>query len=62
MELNAPKHKSRSLRTAKSILRTARNVLAVLGVCFVYLLVTGYEQYQDRLAAGDMTCSLTRCI
>lgn len=61
MDLNAAKREGRTLRTTKSMLRFARNVLAVLGVCFVYLLVTGYMQYEDRLASGDVTCSLTHC-
>lgn len=61
MALNVSGRANRTIRTAKSALRFARNVLAVLGVCFVYLLVTGYMQYEDRLAAGDVTCSLTHC-
>lgn len=53
---------SRATRAAKSIFRIVRNVLAVLGIVFVYLLVLGVQQYQDRLDAGDTSCSLTRCL
>jgi len=42
-------------------LRIARNVLAVLGVIFVYLLYTGWQQYEDRVDVGDASCSLTHC-
>jgi len=52
----------RGARAVKSAFRLVRNVLAVLGVLFVYLLVTGYEQYQDRAAAGDTSCSFTHCV
>ena len=62
MELNTSNRKRRSLRTAKSAFRIVRNLLAVLGVCFLYLLVVGVMQYQDRLAAGDASCSLTHCV
>lgn len=53
--------KKRPANMIRSAFRIVRNVLAVLGMCFVYLLVTGYMQYEDRLAAGDVTCSLTHC-
>lgn len=53
--------RSRSVKTARSAFRVARNFLAVLGVMFVYLLYTGWQQYEDRVAAGDTSCSLTRC-
>jgi hypothetical protein len=52
----------RGARAVKSAFKIARNVLAVLGLCFVYLLVMGYMQYQDRAAAGDTSCSLTHCV
>jgi hypothetical protein len=55
----APK---RATRVAMTFFRFTRNLLAVCGVLFVYLLYTGYQQYQDRLANGDITCGLTRCI
>lgn len=51
----------RGARAVKAAFRIARNTLAVLGVFFVYLLVVGYTQYQDRMAAGDVSCSFTRC-
>jgi hypothetical protein len=54
--------KKRLAIVGRSVFRTTRNILAVLGVCFVYLLLTGYEQYQDRVAAGDTTCTLTHCV
>ncbi|WP_321904428.1 hypothetical protein [Paraburkholderia tropica] len=53
---------ARGARALVRTLRIARNVLAVLGVVFVYLLYTGWQQYEDRLAAGDTSCSLTRCL
>ncbi|KFX64233.1 hypothetical protein KBK24_0121570 [Burkholderia sp. K24] len=52
----------RGARAVKSAFRILRNVLAILGACFVYLLVVGYMQYQDRAAAGDSSCSFTRCL
>lgn len=52
----------RGARAVKSAFRIARNILAILGLCFVYLLAVGYEQYQDRVAAGDTSCTLTRCL
>jgi hypothetical protein len=52
----------RGARAVKSAFRLVRNILAILGVCFVYLLYTGYMQYQDREAAGDSSCSFTRCL
>ncbi|POR52791.1 hypothetical protein B0G62_10488 [Paraburkholderia eburnea] len=53
---------ARGARAIRWTLRAARNVFAVLGVVFVYLLVLGYQQYTDRLAAGDTSCALTRCL
>ncbi|MBN3811677.1 hypothetical protein [Paraburkholderia sp. Ac-20347] len=53
---------ARGARALVLTLRVARNVLAVLGVIFVYLLYTGWQQYEDRVAAGDTSCSLTRCL
>ncbi|WP_454825362.1 hypothetical protein [Paraburkholderia xenovorans] len=52
----------RGARAVKSAFRIVRNILAVLGVLFVYLLALGYMQYQDREAAGDSSCSFTRCL
>ncbi|MFP3187072.1 MAG: hypothetical protein RXR52_42085 [Paraburkholderia sp.] len=52
----------RGARAVKSAFRIIRNTLAILGLLFVYLLVTGYMQYQDRVAAGDTSCSLTHCV
>jgi hypothetical protein len=49
-------------RTAKAVFRMTRNILAILGVCFIYLFVMGVMQYQDRVAAGDTTCTLTHCV
>lgn len=53
--------KNRPAKLVRSVFRITRNVLAVLGVCFVYLLITGVMQYEDRVAAGDTTCTLTHC-
>lgn len=52
----------RGVRALKSTLRAVRNVLAILGFCFVYLLVIGFMQYQDRAAAGDVNCTFTHCL
>ena len=61
-KMNTLKSPNRVFRTAKAVFRMTRNILAILGVCFVYLFVTGVMQYQDRLAAGDTTCTLTHCV
>jgi hypothetical protein len=53
--------KKRPANMVRSVFRITRNILAVLGVCFVYLLVMGYSQYEDRVAAGDVACTLTHC-
>lgn len=52
----------RSVRALKSTLRAVRNVLAILGLCFAYLLFVGFMQYQDRAAAGDVACTFTHCL
>lgn len=54
--------KNRPAGIAKRAFRVIRNGLAVLGVCFVYLLVLGYMQYVDREASRDMSCSYARCM
>jgi hypothetical protein len=53
--------KKRPEKVIRSVFRITRNLLAILGMCFVYLLVLGYTQYQDRVAAGDVSCTLTHC-
>ncbi|MBN3851966.1 hypothetical protein G3N59_01110 [Paraburkholderia sp. Ac-20340] len=53
---------ARGVRALLWTIRAARNVFAILGVVFVYLLLLGYQQYTDRLAAGDTSCALTRCL
>lgn len=52
----------RSVRALKSTLRIVRNMLAILGLCFAYLLWIGFMQYQDRAAAGDVACTFTHCL
>jgi hypothetical protein len=52
----------RGVRALKSTLRAVRNVLAILGLCFAFLLYVGYMQYLDRAAAGDVGCTFTRCL
>ncbi|CAG9256137.1 hypothetical protein [Paraburkholderia caribensis] len=49
----------RGARAVKSALRFARNVLALLGVFFVYLLYHGYSAYEADMAA---TAVDTACI
>ncbi|CAB3783121.1 hypothetical protein LMG28688_01583 [Paraburkholderia caffeinitolerans] len=53
---------ARGIRVLVRTLRVVRNVLAALGVFFAYLLYTGWQQYQDRVDAGDTSCTLTRCL
>ncbi|WP_269501070.1 hypothetical protein [Burkholderia sp. IMCC1007] len=53
---------SRAHRLARKAFRITRNVLAVLGVCFVYLLVLGYFQYQDQAAQYEVQCAVSRCM
>jgi hypothetical protein len=50
------------VRYAKRALRMIRNLLAILGLCFAYLLFVGFMQYQDRAAAGDVACTFTHCM
>lgn len=59
---NAATRGERGVRTLIRVLRIGRNVLAILGLVFVYLLYVGFQQYEDRVAAGDTSCSLTRCM
>ncbi|MBR8084603.1 hypothetical protein C6V04_04885 [Burkholderia multivorans] len=56
------KRDTRGLRIARRLFRVFRNVLAVLGVFFVYLLVLGYFQYQDQAAQTEVQCAVSRCM
>ncbi|HDR9756485.1 TPA: hypothetical protein ACK3Q6_001638 [Burkholderia cepacia] len=56
------KHDSRGRRMARTAFRIGRNVLAILGVCFVYLLILGYFQYQDQAAQYEVQCAVSRCM
>ena len=56
------KRDSRVHRLARKTFSIARNVLAVLGVCFVYLIVLGYFQYQDQAAQYEVQCAVSRCM
>ncbi|WP_131753563.1 hypothetical protein [Burkholderia vietnamiensis] len=49
-------------RFARITFRVARNLLAALGVFFVYLLVLGYFQYQDQAAQYEVQCAISRCM
>ncbi len=53
---------NRGFRIARTLFRVARNVLASLGVCFVYLLIVGYLQYQDQAAQTEIQCAMSRCM
>ncbi|WP_175946685.1 hypothetical protein [Burkholderia pyrrocinia] len=53
---------SRAHRVARKAFRLARNVLAVLGVCFLYFLIVGYFQYQDQAAQYEVQCAVSRCM
>jgi hypothetical protein len=57
----APRAGARGVRALVWALRAVRNSLAILGVIFVYLLYTGWQQYEDRVDVGDASCSLTHC-
>lgn len=46
----------------KKFFGVLRNALAIAGVIFIYLLYTGWQQYEDRLANGDTACSFTHCV
>ncbi|WP_321895992.1 hypothetical protein [Paraburkholderia heleia] len=59
---SAPRAGARGVRALVRTLRVVRNVLAVMGLFFAYLLYTGWQQYEDRIDAGDTTCTLTRCL
>ncbi|MHB9833862.1 hypothetical protein Q8F57_003385 [Paraburkholderia terrae] len=55
----------RAARAAMTIFRFTRNVLAVAGVFFVYLLWHGYSAYQAEMAstAADASCiKSSRCM
>ena len=56
------KPETRTVRFARAVFRAARNVLAALGVCFVYLLIVGYFQYQDQTAQTEVQCAVSRCM
>ncbi|MBR7929434.1 hypothetical protein [Burkholderia ambifaria] len=56
------KRDTRANRVARTAFRIIRNLLAVLGVCFVYLLVIGYFQYQDQAAQYEVQCAVSRCM
>ncbi|WP_186107303.1 hypothetical protein [Burkholderia gladioli] len=53
---------SRSRRVLVAMFRWGRNVAAMLGVCFAYLLIIGYFQYMDQVAQNDVLCSVSRCM
>lgn len=55
----------RGARVVRSALRFARNVLALLGVFFVYLLWHGYSAYEAEMASSsqDVACvKSARCM
>jgi len=52
----------RAARIARTLFRGMRNLLAVLGACFVYLLVIGYSQYKDQIAQTEVQCAVSRCM
>ncbi|WP_041493238.1 hypothetical protein [Burkholderia lata] len=56
------KQATRLKRVTRMAFRVTWNVLAVLGVCFIYLLVTGYAQYQDQVAQSEVQCAASRCM
>lgn len=47
------------MKKAASVLR---NVLALLGVLFLYLLGHGMWDYTQRAAASDLACAYVRCM
>ena len=52
----------RGRRLAGVVFRSARNIFAALGLCFVYLLVLAYFQYQDQAAQFEVQCAVSRCM
>jgi len=53
---------TRLKRVARVVFSGARNVFAVLGLCFAYLLILGYFQYQDQAAQTEVQCAVSRCM
>ncbi|WP_244119246.1 hypothetical protein [Burkholderia gladioli] len=53
---------SRGRRVLGTAFRWGRNVAAMLGVCFAYLLIIGYFQYMDQVAQNDVLCAVSRCM
>ncbi|WP_186061050.1 hypothetical protein [Burkholderia gladioli] len=47
---------------ARAAFRWSRNVLAILGCCFLYMLIIGYFQYMDQVAQNDVLCAVSRCM
>ncbi|MBN6728519.1 hypothetical protein [Burkholderia multivorans] len=56
------KRYTRGQRIVRSVFRGVRNLLAICGVFFVYLLVLGYFQYQDQAAQTEVQCAVSRCM
>lgn len=56
------KRDTRVRRFAHKGFRIARNVFAVLGVFFAYLVILGYFQYQDQAAQYEVQCAVSRCM
>ncbi|WP_186114018.1 hypothetical protein [Burkholderia gladioli] len=53
---------SRGRRVLVAAFRWGRNLAAMLGVCFAYLLIIGYFQYMDQVAQNDVLCAVSRCM
>lgn len=53
---------SRAGRIARAAFRVGRNIAAVLGLLFAYLLVLGYFQYMDQATQNDIVCAVGRCL
>ncbi|WP_342705191.1 hypothetical protein OHZ10_29370 [Burkholderia arboris] len=49
-------------RLASVTFRIGRNLFAVLGVFFAYLIVLGYLQYQHQAAKFEVQCAVSRCM
>ncbi|WP_181885392.1 hypothetical protein [Trinickia dinghuensis] len=46
----------------KKTLRIMRNLLALLGMFFLYLLIHGMVDYTAQAATNDLACVYARCM
>ncbi|WP_414446837.1 hypothetical protein AB4851_08640 [Burkholderia sp. 22PA0099] len=51
----------RGMRVAGRVFHIARNVSAIAGLFFFYLLIHGYNQYAELDKASTQPCVVSRC-